>query len=84
MMAYIIQKTKTKWNWSYKMTNEQLEELQNIRNAVDNVYEKLNIDLYEKKLASKVSYTKVNPSNLITDQLEYIAQKLNLLQEAGE
>ena len=66
------------------MTNEQLEELQNIRNAVDNMYEKLNIDLYEKKLAAKVSYTKVNPSNLIIDQLEYIAQKLNLIQEAGE
>ena len=30
------------------MTNEQLNELQNIRNAVDDLY-KLEIDLYEKK-----------------------------------
>ena len=66
------------------MTNEQLEELQNIRNAVDDLYTKLDIDLYDKKLASKVSYSKVRPSSLVTDNLEYIVQKLNLLQEAGE
>ena len=66
------------------MTNEQLEELQNIRNAVDDLYTKLDIDLYEKKLAAKVSYSKVRPSSLVTDNLEYIVEKLNLLQEAGE
>ena len=66
------------------MTNEQLEELQNIRNAVDDLYNKLNIDLYEKKKAVKVSYEKVRPANLISENLEYIVQKLNLLQEAGE
>ena len=66
------------------MTNEQLNELQNIRNAVDNLHTKLNIDLYEKKLASKVSYSKVRPSSLVNDNLEYIVEKLNLLQEAGE
>ena len=66
------------------MTNEQLNELQNIRNAVDDLYTKLNIDLYEKKLAAKVSYSKVRPSSLVNDNLEYIVQKLNLLQEAGE
>ena len=66
------------------MTNEQLNELQNIRNAVDDLYTKLNIDLYEKKLASKVSYSKVRPSSLVNDNLEYIVEKLNLLQEAGE
>ena len=66
------------------MTNEQLNELQNIRNAVDDLYNKLNIDLYEKKKAVKVSYEKVRPANLISENLEYIVQKLNLLQEAGE
>ena len=66
------------------MTNEQLEELQNIRNAVDDLYTKLNIDLYEKKLAAKVSYSKVRPSSLVNDNLEYIVEKLNLLQEDGE
>ncbi len=66
------------------MTNEQLDELQNIRNAVDDLYKKLSIDLYEKKLAAKVSYTKVRPADLVAGNLEYIVQKLNLLQEAGE
>lgn len=66
------------------MTNEQLDELQNIRNAVDDLYKKLDVDLYEKKLAAKVSYQKIKPSSLITSNLEYIVKKLNLLQEAGE
>tara|TARA_B100000214_G_scaffold33801_1_gene21456 strand:+ start:1283 stop:1483 length:201 start_codon:yes stop_codon:yes gene_type:complete len=66
------------------MTNEQLNELQNIRNSVNDLYTKLNVDLYEKKKAVKVSYKKIKPSSLITDNLEYIVQKLNLLQEAGE
>ena len=66
------------------MTNEQLNELQNIRNSVNNLFTKLNIDLYEKKNAAKVSYQKINPSSLINDNLQYIVEKLNLLQEAGE
>tara|TARA_B100000900_G_C20153419_1_gene542821 strand:- start:57 stop:257 length:201 start_codon:yes stop_codon:yes gene_type:complete len=66
------------------MTNEQLDELQNIRNAVDDLYTKLNIDLYEKNNAVKVSYQKIKPSSLVTDNLQYIVKKLNLLQEAGE
>ena len=66
------------------MTNEQLDELQNIRNAVDDLYKKLDVELYEKKRAAKVSYAKVKPSSLVTGNLEYIVQKLNLLQEAGE
>ena len=66
------------------MTNEQLNELQNIRNSVNDLYTKLNVDLYEKKKAVKVSYEKVRPANLISENLEYIVQKLNLLQEAGE
>ena len=66
------------------MTNEQLDELQNIRNAVDDLYGKLDIELYEKISAAKVTYNKVKPSDLIRDNLQYIVQKLNLLQEAGE
>ena len=66
------------------MTNEQLNELQNIRNAVDDLYKKLDVELYKKKKAVKVSYEKVKPSSLITSNLQYIVQKLNLLQEAGE
>ena len=66
------------------MTNEQLNELQNIRNAVDDLYGRLEIDLYEKVSAAKVTYKKVRPANLITENLQYIVEKLNQLQEDGE
>ena len=66
------------------MTNEQLEELQNIRNAVDDLYTKLKVDLYEKQTGVKIKYNKVSPQKLVEGNLEYIVQKLNLLQEAGE
>ena len=54
------------------MTNEQLDELQNIRNSVNDLYSKLNIDLYEKYGGVKVSYKKIKPSSLITANLQYI------------
>ena len=66
------------------MTNEQLDELQNIRNAVDDLYGKLDIELYERINAAKVTYNKVKPSDLITDNLRYIVEKINSLQEDGE
>ena len=66
------------------MTNKQLNELQNIRNAVDDLYGKLDIELYERINAAKVTYNKVKPSDLITDNLRYIVEKINSLQEDGE
>ena len=66
------------------MTSEQLNELQNIRNAVDDIYRKLDIELYEKTKAVKVKYNSVKPSDLITENLHYIVEKLNLLKEDGE
>ena len=66
------------------MTNEQLDELQNIRTAVDDLYGKLDIELYERINAAKVTYNKVKPSDLITDNLRYIVEKINSLQEDGE
>ena len=66
------------------MTNEQLDELQNIRNAVNDLYTKLKVELYEKQTGVKVKYNQVSPHTLVEGNLEYIVQKLNLLQEAGE
>ena len=63
------------------MTNEQLDELQNIRNAVNDLYTKLKVDLYEKQLGAKVKYIKVNPTKLVESNLEYIVNKLNLLRD---
>ena len=63
------------------MTNEQLDELQNIRNAVNDLYTKLKVDLYEKQLGVKVKYNKVNPTKLVESNLEYIVGKLNQLRD---
>ena len=63
------------------MTNEQLDELQNIRNAVNDLYTKLKVDLYEKQLGAKVKYNKVNPTELVEGNLEYIVGRLNQLRD---
>ena len=63
------------------MNESQLETIQNIRNAVDNLYSKLDIDLYEKVSAAKVSYKKKRPSSLIKENLEYIVKNLNELRD---
>ena len=71
---------KIKSNWSSKMNEEQLRILDNIRNAVNDLYDKLEVELYEKKDAVKVSYKKVNPTELVSDNLEYIVKGLNQLK----
>ena len=62
------------------MNEEQLNVLNKIRNAVDDLYDKLGVELYKKNSAAKVSYTKVNPTNLVEDNLGYIVKNLNKLK----
>ena len=50
---------------------------------LDNLYDRLEVDLYEKTLATKVSYKKVNPTELVSENLEYIVKALNQLK-SGE
>ena len=67
------------------MTEEQLGNVANIRNAIDDLWSKLeNAELYEKVKAAKVSYKRVKAEKLVTDNLEYIVEKLNALREDGE
>ena len=61
------------------LNEEQQLELNKVRDALDNIYDRVNIELYEKVRARKVSYKKVNPSEYITDNLQYIIEKLNNL-----
>ena len=69
------------------LNEEQQSELKKVRDALDNIYDRLNIELYEKVRATnlviddqmQVSYKKVNPSEYITDNLQYIVEKLNNL-----
>ena len=63
------------------MNESQLEKLKLIRNAINDLHDKLDIDLYEKVSAAKVSYKKKRPSSLIEENLGYIVKHLNELKE---
>ena len=63
------------------MDELQLEKLKLIRNALNDLYNKLDIDLYEKVSAAKVSYKKKRPSSLIEENLGYIVKHLNELRD---
>ena len=63
------------------MDELQLRKIEQIRNALDDLYAKLDIDLYEKVSAAKVSYKLKRPSSLITENLQYIVKHLNELRE---
>ena len=63
------------------MNELQLEKLKLIRNALNDLYNKLDIDLYEKVPAAKVSYKIKRPSGLVSENLEYITKHLNELRD---
>jgi len=63
------------------MNEEQLQSLKNIRNALDDLYGKLDIDLYEKISAAKVSYKLKKPSGLIAENCEYIVKEITKITD---
>ena len=63
------------------MNEQQLQQIEDVRNAVNDLYVKLRVDLYEKQLGVKVKYNKVNPTKLVESNLEYIVGKLNQLRD---
>jgi len=63
------------------MNELQLEKLKLIRNALNDLHSKLDIDLYEKVSAAKVSYKLKRPSSLIEENLGYIVKHLNELRD---
>ena len=65
-----------------KLTNDVLTELTKIRSAVDDAYTKLNVVLYDKVLAAKTTYKPSNPSEKVTDNFRYIAEKIKSIQES--
>ena len=65
-----------------KLDVEVLAELRKIRNAIDDMYDKLNKTLYNKNVAAKVSYSEVNPFNLVQDNFEYISKTIRELQDS--
>ena len=65
-----------------KLDVEVLTELRKIRNAIDDMYDKLKKTLYNKNVAAKVSYSEVNPFNLVQDNFEYISKTIRELQDS--
>tara|TARA_R100000951_G_C2619193_1_gene173839 strand:+ start:571 stop:786 length:216 start_codon:yes stop_codon:yes gene_type:complete len=65
-----------------KVDNQVLEELQKIRNALDNMYDILNVSLYKKNKVVKVTYSEVNPFNSVADNFEYISTKIREIQDS--
>ena len=63
------------------MDELQLRRIEHIRNALNDLHSKLDIDLYEKVPAAKVSYKLKKPSGLVAENLEYITKHLNELRD---
>ena len=65
-----------------KITNDVHDELEKIRSAIDDAYNKLNVILYERVTAVKTTYKPSNPSEKITENFSYIAEKLKLIEDS--
>jgi len=67
-----------------KITNDVLAELQNIRAAIDDAYDKLNVIMYDRVTAVKTTYKPSNPSEKVTENFSYIAEKIKLIEDESE
>ena len=65
-----------------KISNDAVDELKKIRDALDNMYDKLNTTLFEKKVAVKTTYKEVNPFDDVSENFSYIADKLKQLESS--
>ena len=67
-----------------KITNDVVAELQKIRAALDNAYDKLNTVKYDRVTAVKTTYAPINPSEMVTENFSYIAERINFIQDESE
>lgn len=67
-----------------KISNQALVELRKVRAALDDMYDKLNKPLYNKNVAAKVSYSEVNPFDLVQENFEYISTIIRNLEDGEE
>ena len=65
-----------------KISNDAVDEFKKIRNALDDMYDKLNTTLFEKKVAVKITYKEVNPYESVSENFSYIADKLKQLESS--
>jgi len=67
-----------------KITNDVLAELEKIRSAIDDAYNKLNVVMYDRVTTVKTTYKPSNPSEKITENFNYISEKLKYIQDESE
>ena len=67
-----------------KITNDVVAELQKIRSALDDAYDKLNTVKYDRVMAVKTTYAPINPSETVSENFSYIADKLKLIEDESE
>ena len=65
-----------------KITNDVVAELQKIRSALDSAYDRLNVVMYNRVTAVKTTYAPSNPSEKVTDNFSYIAEKIKLIEDS--
>jgi hypothetical protein len=65
-----------------KISSEVSVELKKVRAAIDDMYDRLNVTLYNKNTAAKTSYTETKPFDLVSDNFEYISTIIRELQNS--
>ena len=63
------------------MDELQLRKIEQIRNALNDLYKALDVDLYEKVSSAKTSYKLKKPNSLVNKHLEYVVKRLNELRD---
>ena len=63
-----------------KISNEANVKIKNIKAAIDDAYDKLNVTYYYKNTGARVTYSEVNPFNSVADNFEYISTIIRELQ----
>ena len=67
-----------------KITSDVVAELQKIRSAIDDAYNKLNVVMYDRVTAVKTTYKPSNPSEKVTENFSYISEKIKTIQDESE
>ncbi len=67
-----------------KITSDVVTELQKIRSAIDDAYDKLNVVMYDRVTAVKTTYKPSNPSEKISENFSYISEKIKSIQDESE
>ena len=63
-----------------KISNEVNTKIKNIRAALDDAYDKLDVTFYKKNIGAKVTYSEVKPFDLVSENFEYITNIIRELQ----